>query len=153
MKTSDNLFFTNPSYNLYYVNEDNIIIVEAYGTIKPEYGKEAWLKALEKAEEHKITKWVSDEAGITLLHPENTRWWKEVWFPLASKRLRYPGIRLTATILSKRFYAEMGVKEMITQTLEYEAVVGQRNKYLEHLYFQTFEEAYEWISTYTESVI
>lgn len=153
MKTSENLFFSNPNYNLYYVSESNILIVEAQGNIKMDHGKEAWLNALDKGVECKVIKWVSDESGITLINPKGTEWWEKEWFPLAQAKMSFPGKRLTATILSKRFYAEMSIKQMITKTLHYEAVVGHQNKYLEHLYFQTFEEAYEWISTYTESVI
>ncbi|OJJ17737.1 hypothetical protein BKI52_28145 [marine bacterium AO1-C] len=151
MKTSENLFFSNSNYNLYYVAQSNILIVEANGNIKLESGQEAWLAALDKAEAHKISRWVSDESAITLLSHEGAKWWANEWFPMAQQRLRFPGKRLTATILSKRFYAEMSSKQAITKTIRYEAVVGEQNKYMEHLFFQTFEEAYTWLVNYEET--
>lgn len=150
MKTSENLFFSNSNYNLYYVGQNNILILEAQGVVNLESGKEAWLTALDKAEAHQITRWVSDESVIILLSPEGADWWVNEWFPMAQKKLRFPKKRLTATILSKRFYAEMSSKQAITKTISYEAVVGEQNKYMEHLFFQTYEEAYAWISNYAE---
>ncbi|HAS46353.1 MAG TPA: hypothetical protein DCS93_38080 [Microscillaceae bacterium] len=150
MKSSENLFFSNPNYNLYYIPQSNILIVEANGIVDMKNGQEAWLTALDKAETHQVKRWISDESAITLINPKGAEWWTNEWFPMAQQRLRFPGKTLTATILSKRFYAEMSIKQAITKTIKYEAVVGEQNKYLEHLFFQTFEEAYEWVANYVD---
>ena len=152
MKTSENRVFSNPNYHLYYIAESNVLIVEGYGNIKLETTQEAWLKVLDIALEHKTTKWVHDQSKVELQHHQASNWWEKEWFPLAGQRLRYPGKRLTATILPSRFYAEMSSKQTISKTLQFDAVVGEQNKYLEHLYFKTFEEAYNWLVEHPETV-
>lgn len=151
MKSPENIFFTNKNYTLYHVLESNILIVESQGVIRLDLAKAGWLAALDKAEEHKITKWISDGSAVELISTDANEWWANEWFPLAGQRLRFPGKRLTATVLSPRFYAEVTTKHAVNNTLEYEAVVGEQNKHLEHLYFREFTQAYHWISTYQSS--
>ena len=150
MKTSENCFFSNATYRLYYIPEDNVLIVESFGYIKLEAAQEAWTKATDKAEEHQICRWVSDEAQVELVAPNASNWWINEWYPTNQKRLGFKQKTLTATILSKRFYAEMSTKMAATKTLDYEAKIGHQNKHLEHLYFQSLEEAYHWIVNYKE---
>jgi len=147
MKTSENLFFTNQNYRLYYASQSNVILLEAYKSIKLEVAREAWLKALDKAEEHQVLKWISDEAQIELISHDFHSWWVAEWYPYSKKRLTFDGKRLAATILSHRFYAEMSTKNTVNKTLRLKAIVGQQNKYMEHLYFKDFVEAYDWITS------
>ncbi|OJJ17740.1 hypothetical protein BKI52_28160 [marine bacterium AO1-C] len=151
MKTSENLFFSNANYRLYYIQDSNVLIVESYGYIKLETAQEAWTTATDKAAEYQVRRWISDEVQVELVSPEASKWWINEWYPTNQKRLGFKKKTLTATILSKRFYAEMSTKMAATKTLHYEAKVGQQNKHLEHLYFQSLEEAYAWIVSHQEA--
>lgn len=148
MKTSENQFFSNANYRLYYISDNNVLIIESFGYIKLEAAQDAWKKATEKAAEHQILRWLSDESKVELVSPDASKWWTDEWYPFNQKQLAFKGKRFTATVLSKRFYAEMSTKAAATKTLYYEAKVGQQNKYLEHLYFQSFTEAYNWITNH-----
>lgn len=148
MKTSEHQFFSNQNYQLYYLPENNIIVIEGQGNIKLDSTQEAWLKALDKAEEKKTTSWIHDQSQVDIIHPKANEWCANEWLALAEQRLRFPGKRLTATILSARFYAEISAKQAIDKTFQLDTEAGQQNPYLEHLYFKTFEEAYDWIVTH-----
>lgn len=153
MNMVENPFYANQNYELFHIPESNVLIVKASGHINMELGKEAWMKVLDWGVEHKVTRWISEESGIQLLPPKGSEWWVKVWFPLAMERLRFPGKRLLATILSERFYAEMSTKQMVVQTVGYQAIAGEKNKYLEHVYFKTFDEAYQWITNFKEEEV
>lgn len=145
MKTSENLYFTNQNYQLFYVPESKVVILEASKIVKLDAAKEAWLKTLDKAAECQVLKWISDEAQIQLIPSEFHQWWVHEWYPHSKERLTFQGKRLAATILSSRFYAEMSTKDTVNQTLRHKAVIGQQSKYMEHLYFQDYTHAYDWI--------
>lgn len=145
MKIEQNLIFENTSYNVYYASQSNILVIEANGVINLNTTKEAWQKALEVAIEHKIAKWISDEVAVSVYSIEANQWWAKEWYPLASQKLNFKSKRFFATILSTKFYAEMSTKLAINNTIKQDEIIATKNKYIEHLYFENFDKAQEWL--------
>lgn len=150
MKSTEYLFFSNKNYRLYHIPQPHIIIVEGWGTIQLEVAQEAWMKALDKAEEHQIARWLLDGSAVELVSPKATEWISKEWLFLSAERLSNINKRVTATILPARFYAEMSSKSLIDKTFKYDAIIGEQEIDREHLYFKDFAQAYEWIATYRE---
>lgn len=148
MKSSDNRFFTNKNYNLYHITENNILIVEGKGTIRLELAQEAWHKAMDKAVEFKISKWVVDGSAIELINPKANEWLSKELFPILTEKLNFPEKRLTANVLPARFYAEMNSKDLMSKRLEQDAKAGAQT--IERVFqnFKNFDEAYQWITNY-----
>jgi len=148
MKTPENLFFENKNYHRYHLPELNILVIEAKGVIQLEPAKEAWLKALDKAIEFNIARWIADGAQIQMIHPKANEWIVSEFFVLTAQKLKLEEKRLTATILPPRFYAEMNAKEVVNKKIAHDANAGENMIQRDNRYFQDFEAAYEWIVNY-----
>ncbi|OJJ17736.1 hypothetical protein BKI52_28140 [marine bacterium AO1-C] len=151
MKSSENLFFENKNYHLYHLSDLNILVIEAKGLIQLEPAKEAWLKALDKAVEFNITKWIVDGTSIEIINPKANEWIVNEFFPLTVQKMTMKEKRLTANILPPRFYAEMNAKEVINKKLEHDASANKNEIQRDIRYFQNFDEAYDWIANYPDT--
>lgn len=122
---------------------NKIMEVITNGSVKSEHFRTAWLKALDMSEKHQICKWLTDDSQLMVIHPDDSRWLTEEWYPLSQLRTGHLGRQYVANILSKKFYAELTVKqtvEDIRQKSEARFVKG-----IEQKYFEEVSEARLWL--------
>jgi hypothetical protein len=119
---------------LWYHPEEKVVHHQIHKFLVPGVFEKLLSSGAELMEQHRATKWLSDDRNNVVVSPEDLKWADEQWLP----RVRKAGFRHWAIVAPANVVASMQMKALQAK---------RRRENIEVLMFESVEEAMAWLAS------
>jgi hypothetical protein len=122
----------NPSITVWYHPDKRLVHHQMHKFVYGDDFREALLAGTKALREHRLTKWLSDDRGNTVLRQEDLDWGQTHWLPQTLRA----GWKHWAIVRPYKILAQMGMDRLVKEYTE----LGLNTRF-----FQEPDEAMDWL--------